>query len=750
MIASALLVRVGGTVQGVGFRPFVFRLARANALSGWVQNAGDGVEIHLEGGGEALEAFLRDLTATPPPAATIATVDVLSAEPAGLTGFTIRESRMATEPTTGISPDLALCDRCRRELFDSSDPRYHYPYINCTDCGPRFSIIYRLPYDRENTTMRDWAMDQRCKAEYHDPASRRFHAQPVACPACGPHYQLRQDDQTLRGDEAVIQETARLLRDGRIVAIKGLGGFHLACDATNSGAVLCLRDRKFRKEKPFALMVRDLEIARRLAVLSPAAEAHLTSAARPIVLAPARTDLLYVSPDNGDLGLMLPYTPVHWLLFEAGAPEILVMTSANRSSEPIAVEDSEALERLDRIADAFLLGERPIARRVEDSVVQAGALGPVIVRRGRGLAPSAVATLPATRPILALGADLKSSVTLVVDGQAFMSQHLGDLDHFQAYEAFGETISDLLDMYQVDQNELLLVHDSHPEYRSTAYGLEVEAGRRVAVQHHRAHVASVLAERGELELRVLGVSCDGAGYGDDGTIWGGEFFVGSVRDGFERVAHLRPAALIGGDAAARSPEQAAAGFLNQLGHLNDFSAEPFGFSARYRDAVRLLRSGTRSFHTTSMGRLFDTAAALLGFTRAVSFEGQAAIWLEHLARRSTTQLAAHPFPFLDGELDFRPLLAGVAEDRLRGRAAPDIARSFHVGVARGLAEAIASSCREHGLTVAVVSGGVFQNQLLLMELLAGLPASITLWTNRTVPPNDGGISLGQAALAAVC
>jgi hydrogenase maturation protein HypF len=746
---NACSIKVRGVVQGVGFRPFVYRLARANNLAGWVLNGEQGVEIHLEGAESALQAFLHDLRSQPPPAAKITEVDVQPAEPAGFIEFTIRESQRRDQPTVRISPDLPVCQSCLKELFDPTDQRHYYPYINCTNCGPRYTVILSLPYDRPNTTMKSWPLDSYCDAEYHDPGNRRFHAQPVACPACGPHYFLQQNGAVLRGDEQAVHRTVDLLRAGAIVAVKGLGGYHLACDAGQTAAVLAMRERKYRKEKPFALMVKDLAVARGLVELSPQAEALLTSVAHPIVLVPAQMEFPGVAPDNDELGLMLPYTPLQHLLFAAGAPEVLVMTSANRSSEPIAYEDQDALDRLSGIADAFLIGERPIARRVEDSVTRVGSFGPVILRRARGYTPGAVAKLPIERPVLAVGADLKNTLTLVVNGQAFGSQHIGDLDHYQAFQAFHETIDDLMSMYEVDWEDVLLVHDAHPQYISTTHALTLPSREKKAVQHHRAHVASVLAERGEWEARVLGVSFDGTGYGDDGTIWGGEFFVGSVRYGFERVAHLRPAALPGGDAAARYPVQAAVGFLEQVPELPDLMAAPFAFPARYQNAVQLVQKGVRTFATTSIGRLFDTAAALLGFTREITFEGQAAMWLEHVARKAP-QGEAYPFPFQDRQLDFRPLLHALATDRLRGRNVNEIARSFQLGVAQGVCSAVKALSGSLRVYTVVLSGGVFQNELLLEDLKALLENEpLQFWTNRAVPPNDGGISLGQAALAAL-
>ncbi len=749
---SACSIRVRGVVQGVGFRPFVYRLARANTLAGWVLNGEEGVEIFLEGAEEGLLAFVRHLKTQPPPASSITEIEVRRADPLGLHEFTIRESHRRERPTVRISPDLPVCDECLRELFDPSDRRYRYPYINCTNCGPRYTVVLSLPYDRPNTTMQRWPLDDYCAAEYRDPDNRRFHAQPVACPSCGPGYSLQKGDEVVHESEPSIRQAAQLIASGSILALKGLGGYHLACDASNPASVTALRERKYRKEKPFAIMARDLEVAQQLVELSSAAEELLTSVARPIVLAPSIAEPHRVgsgvAPENNELGLMLPYTPLHYLLFAAGAPEVLVMTSANRSSEPIAYEDEEALDRLSGIADAFLIGERPIARRVDDSVARDGVFGPVVVRRARGYAPGAVATLPAARPILAVGADLKNTITLVVEGQAFTSQHIGDLDHYGSLRAFKETIHDLISMYEVRPEELLVAYDSHPQYASSSHALALGIPQRLAVQHHRAHLASVLAERGEWGKRVIGVSFDGTGYGDDGSIWGGEIFLGSVKDGFDRTGHLRSASLPGGDAAAQYPVQAAAGFLSQIEGLPDLTAPPFNFAQRYLQAVDLVGKNVRTFPTTSVGRLFDTAAALLGFTREITFEGQAAMLLEQLAS-TVPSTEPYPFPWSEQELDFRPLLQAVVRDRLRGRPSAEIARAFQRGLAQGLCDAVASVRQSHHLVVVVLSGGVFQNELLLKDLKSLFEATrIEVWTNHAVPPNDGGISLGQAALAA--
>lgn len=734
----AVRLLITGVVQGVGFRPFVYRLARQHGIAGWVLNGEDGVHVVAEASDEAIARFVGAVRDGPPPAAHVASFDVAAIAVAGFDAFVIRESTAGEAPTVRISPDLAVCDDCLRELFDPADRRFGYPYINCTNCGPRYSIVQGLPYDRSRTVMRDWPLCEECRREYEDPADRRFHAQPVACPVCGPNVRLKAKDLVVAGADAIARSAA-LLASGAIVAIKGIGGYHLACDATNANAVAAMRERKYRKERPFAVMARNLALMRTLVELDAESQQLLASIERPIVLLPARRHFEGVAPNNRDLGVMLPYTPLHHLLFAAGAPGVLVMTSANRSSEPIAYVDDDALSSLSGIADAFLIGERPIARRIDDSVVRAAPNARVVFRRARGLAPQAVAVLPKTAPILALGGDLKNALTLVVEGQAFASQHIGDLDHLSAREAFAATVRDMCAMYEVRLDDLTVAHDLHPGYRSTEFARSL-SGMRVAVQHHRAHVASVLAERAAWQTPVIGFAFDGTGYGDDGSIWGGEVFRGSLTDGLTRVAHLRPAFLPGGDAAARFPVQAAAGFLYDLADDVAFDREPFLFPDRYRRALELISHRVRAFETTSMGRLFDTAAALVGFTRQQSFEGQAAMWLEHFAR-SSPEVESYPFPFEGNEADFRPVLRLILADRMAGRPSAEIARAFHGAVA-DLVVAIANAVDS---VPVVVSGGVFQNALL-MEMLAARLGD-RLWFNRNVPPNDGGLSLGQAALA---
>jgi hydrogenase maturation protein HypF len=742
---TARRIAIRGVVQGVGFRPFVYRTAQHHQVAGWVLNDATGVEVHAEGQASQLRAFVDALRLNPPPAASIADFTVREVIPEGFADFQIRSSRRDTTPTVRMSADLAICADCLSELTDVADRRYQYPYINCTNCGPRYSIIRRLPYDRANTTMADWALCPTCRREYEDPLDRRYHAQPTACAACGPSYFLIEGATRVDGSQAAISRAAALLKAGAILAVKGIGGFHLACDALNGQTLTALRERKYRKEKPFALMARNLEAARRLVTLSDEHHRLLVDRARPIVLAPAVTELSLVAPDNDSLGIMLPYAPLHLLLFDAGSPDVLVLTSANRSSEPIAYRDDDAQTRLTGIADAFLIGERPIARRVDDSVVAVRDGRPFMVRRSRGYAPAAVCSLPSDRPVLALGADLKNTVTLVVEGQAFVSQHLGDLDDYETSLAFEETIHDLLAMYAVDAADMMLVHDLHPQFVSTRFAEKLNAARRVAVQHHQAHIASVMAEQDLLDEPVIGVAFDGTGYGTDGTIWGGEFFVGSVSAGFERRAWLHPVRMPGGDAAARFPVQAAAAYLAELDDLPDTQAAPFSFPARFRSAMDMVAKSVRCHLSSSMGRLFDAVAALVGFTRETTFEGQAAIWLEHQALQAGPQPA---YEFKD--LDPRPLFKAILADRLARRDPAEIAAAFHASLADATIATIDSLSRKYQISLVAFSGGVFQNELLwklVSERLAGR-AHLRSMTNSAVPVNDGGISLGQAAMGA--
>ncbi len=763
-------LRVRGVVQGVGFRPFVYRIGHREGLGGWVENDGEGVLIEATGTPDELDAFARALVEEAPFAADVETVVELGRHPADdgtdEPVFVIRASGERGHPTTLISPDLPLCPDCLRELFDPSDRRYRYPFINCTNCGPRWSIIESLPYDRPRTTMKAFELCDACASEYHDPADRRFHAQPVACPDCGPTVRWLDADgnESSEGQDA-IHDCTKALAAGQIVAIKGLGGYHLACDARNAETVQSLRERKVRKDKPFALMARDLAIVDDTVVLSDAGRALLTSTPTPIVLAPRATAALPdgLAPGSGDLGVMFPYTPVHHLLYDAGAPPLLVMTSANRAGEPIAYRDDDALERLGGLADGFLVGDRPIARRVDDAVATVLSGQPVLFRRARGYAPAPVAQHPLfQRPILALGAGLKNTITLATGGYAFVSQHLGDLDDLDVLLAFRETIDDLTAMYDVDPDEAVIAHDLHPDYPSTRH-VDQLGGEPSAIQHHEAHVASVLAERGAWQAQVLGMAFDGAGLGTDRTIWGGEVFHGGLLAGFARVGNLRPVPLPGGDAAARTPQQAAVGFLQECEpelwkHLLD--------DRRTWIAESMIRAGVNTPRTSSVGRLFDTVAALCGFERTMSFEGQAAMGLEAKAWRASAaprfgrdglddDAAAavlergYPLPFEGGVWDGAALLERLLIDLRDGARREDVALRFHAGLARGVTEAARHLANHHAFESVVLTGGVFHNRLLHELTVRDLRAAgFEVWWNRKVPPGDGGISLGQAALAA--
>ena len=738
----AYLMEVYGTVQGVGFRPFVYRLAHEHKLTGWVLNDDEGVKIWFEG--NELKPFLNDVKTKHPPSSRIDKIKVKQVSPKGFGEFTIKESQRNTNPVTQISADLAVCEDCLSEMHDPNNRRYGYPYINCTHCGPRYSIITALPYDRPNTTMKAWKMCEACQQEYDNPLDRRFHAQPIACPNCGPRYCLKHQEKILWNAEA-IRETANLLTRGKIAALKGLGGYHLACDAKQTEVIKTLRERKFRKEKAFAVMVKNLEVAAELVHLSEESRKLLTSIERPVVLLQKKQNLAEVAPFNHYLGVMLPYTPLHHLLFDAGAPDALVMTSANRSSEPINYQDEAAREQLKDIADAFLIGERPIARRIDDSVIRPTKNSSTFFRRARGYAPRVVTILPTKEPILAVGADLKNTITLVVDGQAFISQYIGDLEHYGAFQAFQETIDDLTDMYGVKLEDCTIAHDAHPNYRSTQYALELPAKKHIAVQHHRAHIASVLAEKQAWNTRILGIVFDGTGYGDDGAIWGGEFFVGSLKEGFKRVGHLDYAKLVGGDAAAKYPVQAAAGFLADM-DTPDLTKPPFNFPDRYVKALQLLEKDIQVLPTSSVGRLFDTVAALLGFTREMSFEGQAAMWLEYLAKGQEAT-RTYSFPLESNVLNWQALLQAIAEARTKNISPKLISANFHYSVIKGVLDTINEICKDDSFDTTILSGGVFQNEIIANGVRYSLRQNNKrVWLQQAVATTDEGLSLGQAAL----
>ncbi len=746
-----LLVKVKGAVQGVGFRPFVYRLATSLGLTGWVINDTRGVLIEVEGERALLEEFLRRLPLEKPPRAIIHTLEVSWLEPAGYTRFEIQHSLEEGEKTTLVLPDIATCPDCLAEILNPADRRYRYPFTNCTNCGPRFTIIHSLPYDRPNTSMSKFIMCPDCSSEYHNPADRRFHAQPNACPVCGPHLELWDSGGKMlaSGDEA-LRLAAAALREGKIVAVKGLGGFHLMVDARNSRAIQRLRERKPRRDKPFALMVRDLEQARLLCELTPEAEALLTSPETPILLLPRKPGAPVaeeVAPGNPYLGIMLPYTPLHHLLLrEIDFP--VVATSGNLTDEPICTDEGEALKRLGHIAELFLVHNRPIVRHVDDSVAWLLLGKPRLLRRARGYAPLPVLLSHPVPPILAVGAHLKNTIALSVKNQVFISQHIGDLETLEAFQAFEKVIADFLRLYEV--TPVAIAHDLHPDYLSTLWAKSHSDTILIPVQHHHAHLASCLAEN-QVEGEALGVTWDGTGYGLDGTIWGGEFLLGDTSS-FQRVAHLRPFRLPGGEAAVKEPRRVALALLWELYGYATLEMEEFPPIASFtpqerRILAKMLERGLNSPITTSVGRLFDGISALAGICQKVSFEGQAAMALEFAADRHCEDHYPVVLEEKDGViiLDWRPIVKGVVEDLKRKEGISLISARFH----NSLVETIVQVALKIKVKRVALSGGCFQNRLLTEKAAIRLEREgFQVLLHSQVPPNDGGISLGQVVVAA--
>ncbi|MGC8874149.1 MAG: carbamoyltransferase HypF [Chloroflexia bacterium] len=760
---SAIRVHIRGIVQGVGFRPFVYNLATELGLSGWVRNSSSGVEIEAFGPEVLLSAFVRRLQEEAPP---LARIDTFQVAPIPLpqelpAGFAIHHSAGRPGEFLPIAPDVAICDACLRELFDPHDRRYRYPFINCTNCGPRFTIIRDIPYDRPNTTMAPFQMCPECQAEYDDPANRRFHAQPNACPLCGPHVWLREPEgaEVLSG-EAAIQRTRSLLSSGRIVAIKGLGGFHLACDATDDAAVGRLRERKGRVDKPFALMAFDLETVRRFCHVDPEEERLLTSRERPIVLLRRREAAPIsplVAPGNPYLGFMLPYTPLHYLLLEpaSGFPPALVMTSGNYSEEPIVTDNEEALTRLAPLVDAFLLHDREIHARCDDSVVRIFQGRELPIRRSRGYAPFPVHLPFSSPPVLAVGAELKNTFCLTREEYAFLSQHIGDMENYETLSFFRQMVEQLMRTFRVQPARLAC--DMHPAYLATRYARERAASEGIPlemVQHHHAHVAAAMVENGLPEgVSVIGVALDGTGFGLDSAIWGGEFLLAEYRS-FQRLAHLRYFPLPGGDAAIRRPYRVALSCLWDAGVSWEEDLPPVAAASELERSVlrRQLERGLGTVPTSSMGRLFDAVAALAGVRQEVTYEAQAAMELEGLVVPEEEE--AYPFSLEEGSdgswtVDARPTIRAVVADVRAGLASGRIAARFHNGVARMIAEVCRRARDTYGIDQVVLSGGVFQNVTLLAKVIPLLiEAGMTVYTHHQVPPNDGGLSLGQAAVAA--
>ncbi len=730
--------RVEGTVQGVGFRPFVYRLASELDLAGFVLNDERGVLLEVEGGETAIDGFLRRLAEEAPPLAAVEAVRPRDVALAGERGFRILASPRGGEPAALVSPDSATCEDCLAELFDPSDRRHRYPFINCTNCGPRFTIVRGVPYDRPQTTMAGFEMCPRCAAEYEHPADRRFHAQPNACPECGPTLRLLPGDHY--GDEA-LRGAVAALRDGAVVAVKGIGGYHLSCLAAHEPSVAALRARKHREDKPFAVMVRDVPAARALVALTDEEASLLAGRDRPIVLAPRLVGAAVaasVAPRSADLGVLLPYSPLHHLLL-ADVGEPLVMTSGNVSDEPIAHVDEDALERLAGIADLVLFHDRPIHTRTDDSVLRAvPARRPLLLRRSRGFVPDSLALPePAARHLLACGAELKSTFCVAKGERAWVGHHIGDLKSYDVLQAFEAGIEHFERLFAVVPE--VVVHDEHPDYLSTRYALAREGVETVAIQHHHAHLAACLAEHGETGPAV-GAIYDGTGYGSDGTVWGGELLVGGL-GGFERVGHLWPVRLPGGDRAVRQPWRMACAWLLEAGWEGPLPAPD---RKRGEQVAELVRTGLSSPLTTSMGRLFDAVAALCGLRSEVTYEGQAAIELE--AAADPEERGEYDLPVTaDGVLDARPAVLSAARDVAAGAGPGAVSARFHAAVATATAEAASRA----GLDTAVLSGGVFQNRTLLVATASRLEArGLRVLVPERLPPNDGGVSYGQAAVAA--
>lgn len=772
---QARRLHVEGVVQGVGFRPFIHRLAVRHGLSGWVRNESGEVFIEVEGPAGALEAFVHELRADAPVLARIDRLEAEAVPSRGTAEFRVLESR-ATEGRLPVSPDVATCDACRRELFDPADRRHGFPFITCTDCGPRYTVIEEMPYDRVRTAMRAFPQCPACRREYTDPADRRFHSETNSCPECGPRVWLtRPDGSSLAAGAASIAGAAEALVEGEIVAIRGLGGYHLACDGTNEEAVRRLRSRKTRDQKPLAVMVLDVEDARSLGRVGPMEAATLTGAQRPIVLLRARADsglAESVSPGLDTVGVMLAYTPLHLLLLERAARP-LVMTSGNLSEVPICTSNAEATDRLDGVADAFLMHDREIVSRYDDSVVRVMGGAPVFVRRARGYAPLPVPLPVASpRPLLAVGPHLKNTFSLVAGDVAFVSQHVGDLENAETLDHYREALLRFKALFRIEPE--VIARDLHPGYLSSRIAEEMGLDRVIDVQHHHAHIAAVAGEHG-VEDPVIGVAYDGTGYGDDGHTWGAELLMADLV-GYRRLAHLRYAPMPGGDLAARSPWRVLAGYASlDPGPSRSFEPAFREVAAEERRIVEAqIERRLNAPLASSMGRLFDAAAAVLGVRREAYYEGQAAMELEALASRYLARLdggrsdpadlavseaapagaplGGMPVRQAAGEpaaLDPVPLLAELGERRAAGEDAGWLAAAFHRAVGETTVELAEAACREHGLDRVALGGGVFQNALLVAIVVQGLESrGLLVLLPERLGPNDGSISYGQAVVAA--
>jgi len=763
-------VTVTGRVQGVGFRPLVYRYATRLGLVGWVANTSTGVIIEVEGDPPKIERFITLLKTEPPPQAEITNIDITSLPLKHEREFKILPSITQAHVKTQVSPDIATCGDCLRELFDPNDRRYLYPFINCTNCGPRFTIVKDIPYDRHNTTMAKFKMCHACQSEYDDPLTRRFHAQPNACPVCGPQVTLIQPSNPnlcVRGVEA-IKQTIQLLKAGKIVAIKGLGGFHLACDATNELAVKVLRGRKYREDKPFALMAKDLSTIRKYCEVSPEEEQLLRSPKAPIVLLRRRSDPVVpkiadsVAPNNRYLGFMLPYTPLHHLLFHNSPLTVLVMTSGNISDEPIAYENDDAITRLRGVAEYFLIHDRDIHVRCDDSVTRifAPTGKEFIIRRSRGYVPAPISVpVEFTHTILACGAELKNTFALAHEAEVIMSHHIGDLENLETLTAFTTGVEHFKKLFDIEPQ--LIAYDLHPDYLSTKYAYELynkapQAYRLVPVQHHHAHIASCMADNMLDNHKVIGVAFDGTGLGTDGTLWGGEFLLADY-GGFKRVAHFRYVPLVGGEQAIKQPWRIAMAYLYQI-YGDDMLALEIDFVQRmerskYKVLKNMIDKGINSPLSSSVGRLFDAVASLIGVRDTINYEGQAAIELEMIASEADNiRVMSYEYGVDDRTdvwvIDSSPIITGVVTDLQRKVPVDVIAGKFHSTVAKIILHVCEKIRTRYGVNEVALSGGVFQNMLLLGQVFKLLTdAGFRVYIHSRVPTNDGGIALGQVMVA---
>ena len=749
-------VLIQGIVQGVGFRPTAYGYAKKYGLTGWILNSAHGVEIEVHGEPQKLDGFLRELRENPPRMAQIDTFQVTNAPTQAFSSFEIIESRDDPSEFLPVSPDLNICPDCQRELFDPTDHRYLYPFINCTNCGPRFSIVSGIPYDRPNTSMSAFPLCPDCANEYHDPSNRRFHAQPVACPVCGPHIWLQVGRDVLSEKEDALRAAREMIKDGKILAVKGLGGFHLVCDANNAKAVEELRHRKRRSGKPFAVMSFDLGTINEYCWIGPEEKTLLKSAQAPIVLLEltekGQNLAKIVAPDQNTLGFMLPYTPLHYLLLEKklGYPEVLVMTSANLSEEPIVTENEEALEKLVHIADAYLMHNRPIETRIDDSVVSTFRGQVYFNRRARGYAPNPVRLPFQAPPSLATGTHLKNTFTIGRDHYAFVSHHIGDLDNQETWAAYTQAIEHYKEIFRIRPE--MVACDLHPDYMATRYAALSTRGSKIPlipVQHHHAHICSCLADNGwNSSEPVIGLSFDGTGYGPDNTIWGGEILLASYHD-YQRRFHLEYVPLPGGEASIKKPARLALGYLASLALLDKAEGlAPLVYLSEVEQqvVVNQTQTGFNSPLTSSMGRLFDAVAALIGLYQEISYEAQNAIRLEAIADPDTQD--AYDLPLEKDQILLQPLFRAIIEELKNGSQPEVISAKFHNGIVKMALTAAEQLRKESGVNVVALSGGVWQNKLLLQKTVPALEkAGFTPLWHHQVPTNDGGVSLGQLVSA---